>query len=61
MAAHQRTLDKTKDVIRKQLECGAAGFSVPGYPGDYQQEGPDYCDFAEGQKWHPYQVIGLSS
>ena len=60
MAAHQRTLDKTKDVIRKQLECGASGFAGYGeYAGPH--EGPDYCDFADGQNWHPYQVIGLSS
>ena len=78
--AHQRTLDKTKDAIRKQLECGlssnGAGYPGSGYPGggDYASSsgaaanGPvvtpdnngDYCavsDFADGQKWHPYQVI----
>ena len=66
MAAHQRTLDKTKEVIRKQIECAASGaFPGPGY-GDFvsanpnaNQEGNDYCmmgEFPDGQKWHPYQV-----
>ncbi|XP_033208880.1 uncharacterized protein LOC117167796 isoform X1 [Belonocnema kinseyi] len=70
MAAHQRTLDQTKEVIRKQIECAASGaFSGPGY-GDFvshgpvttnqnaNQEGNDYCimgEFPDGQKWHPYQ------
>ena len=72
MAVHQRTLDKTKEVIRKQIECAAGGaFPVSSY-GDFvphgtsssgnsntNQESNDYCtvgEFGEGQKWHPYQV-----
>lgn len=79
MAAHQRTLDKTKDVIRKQLhqDCSNTTGSFPtatssAYPSvnGAQESSSEYCgDFpAEGQqqqqqqqKWHPYQVIGLSS
>lgn len=75
MAAHQRTLDQTKEVLRKQIECAASGaFPGPGY-GDFvshgtpsstnpnaNQEGNDYCvmgEFPDGQKWHPYQVCKI--
>lgn len=27
MAAHQRTLEKTKEAMRKQVECASGGFS----------------------------------
>ncbi|OXU26895.1 hypothetical protein TSAR_015815 [Trichomalopsis sarcophagae] len=65
MAAHQRTLDKTKDVIRKQLQdCVPSNGPFPTGPSAYpvngaQESSSDYCgEFAaEGQqqKWHPYQ------
>ncbi|XP_031780243.1 ras-interacting protein RIP3 isoform X2 [Nasonia vitripennis] len=65
MAAHQRTLDKTKDVIRKQLQdCVPQNGPFPTGPSAYpvngaQEANSDYCgDFTpEGQqqKWHPYQ------
>ncbi|XP_023288524.1 uncharacterized protein LOC105702537 [Orussus abietinus] len=39
MAAHQRTLDKSKEALRKQVECAAAARSYPG------NSMPSYSDF----------------
>ncbi|XP_076680358.1 uncharacterized protein LOC143375284 isoform X2 [Andrena cerasifolii] len=73
---HQRGLEKCKDPIRGQSnvanagECGAA-FAGPGYSIDFndvnrerelrrQENIPEYGEFADGQKWHPYQNGGSS-
>lgn len=63
MAVHQRTLDKTKEAKRKQVECGAlgafsAGSATAGYTGDFAtgiagagscagQGSNEYCVIAE--------------
>ncbi|XP_046630577.1 uncharacterized protein LOC124310561 [Neodiprion virginianus] len=63
MAAHQRTLEKTKEAMRKQVECAASGVfssggaanpsSGSGYPGEFgSRNSPatsanDYCIIAE--------------
>lgn len=73
---HQRGLEKCKDPIRGQSnvanagECGAA-FAGAGYSVDFndvnrerelrrQENIPEYGEFADGQKWHPYQVSAVS-
>ncbi|XP_046752585.1 serine/threonine-protein kinase Warts-like isoform X1 [Diprion similis] len=63
MAAHQRTLEKTKEAMRKQVECSASGVfssggaanpsSGSGYPGEFgghnspTTSANDYCIIAE--------------
>lgn len=72
MATHQRTIDKSKEDIRKQVERGSVGFSgvMPpnhSYRSEFTGHGPvsavhrdnDYCmmsELSEPPKWHPYQV-----
>ncbi|XP_012523026.2 uncharacterized protein LOC105828967 isoform X2 [Monomorium pharaonis] len=58
----QRDLEKPiKDQRSQAAECAAASFSN-GYSPDIaereirrQESAAEYADFAEGQKWHPYQ------
>lgn len=43
MAAHQRTLEKTKEAMRKQVECAAAaGVFSSGSTGQNIPSGPGY-------------------
>ncbi|XP_017797756.1 PREDICTED: uncharacterized protein LOC108578857 [Habropoda laboriosa] len=74
MGMHQRGLDKCKEAMRNQAsvanatECGP-GFSNGGYPVDFsdvsrerelrrQENIAEYAEFADSQKWHPYQNGG---
>lgn len=64
MVQQHKSKEPTAAALRKQLESCGAGFAGAGYPQhqDYGHHAPaprqeaEYCDFAEGQKWHPYQV-----
>ncbi|CAD6234650.1 GSCOCG00002035001-RA-CDS [Cotesia congregata] len=59
--AHQRTFDKTKEVLRKQPECAGAFSAASAAAAVGGLESNDYCsgggigEFSDAQKWHPYQ------